>query len=134
MSLPLCAASIAGIAKYLPAVAGLLLEKEIKTLGSILENPARPFTSLLGGAKVSDKVGMLENIMDKVDCLLIGGGMAALYQMYATKQLEFRQPRLMFPYDPEDMATRYDNNVEMINQVTQNSFDELVLDTDNEEE
>ena len=64
----------------------------------------------------------------------IGGGMAALYQMYVTKQLEFRQPRLMFPYDPEDMATRYDNNVEMINQVTQNSFDELVLDTDNEEE
>lgn len=72
-------ASIAGIANYLPAVAGLLLEREIKTLGSILENPARPFTSLLGGAKVSDKVGMLENIMDKVDYLLIGGGMAATF-------------------------------------------------------
>jgi len=72
-------ASIAGIAHYLPAVAGLLLEKEIKTLGGILENPTRPFAALLGGAKVSDKVGMLENIMGKVDCLLIGGGMAATF-------------------------------------------------------
>ena len=72
-------ASIAVIAHYLPAVAGLLLEKEIKTLGGILENPACPFTALLGGAKVSDKVGMLENIMGKVGCLLIGGGMAATF-------------------------------------------------------
>ncbi len=72
-------ASIVGIAHYLPAVAGLLLEKEIKTLGNILENPAHPFGSLLGGAKVSDKVGMLENIMGKVDFLLIGGGMAATF-------------------------------------------------------
>jgi len=72
-------ASIVGIAHYLPAVAGLLLEKEIKTLSNILENPAHPFGSLLGGAKVSDKVGMLENIMGKVDSLLIGGGMAATF-------------------------------------------------------
>jgi len=72
-------ASIAGIAHYLPAVAGLLLEKEIITLSSILDNPAHPFCSLLGGAKVSDKVGMLENIMNKVDCLLVGGGMAATF-------------------------------------------------------
>ncbi len=72
-------ASIAGVAKHLPAVAGLLLEKEINILSSILENPAHPFAALLGGAKVSDKVGMLENIMDKVDCLLIGGGMAATF-------------------------------------------------------
>ncbi len=72
-------ASIAGIAHYLPAVAGLLLEKEIKTLGSLLENPAHPFASLLGGAKVSDKVGMVENIMSKVDSLLVGGGMAATF-------------------------------------------------------
>ena len=72
-------ASIAGIAHYLPAVAGLLLEKEVDTLGSILENPAHPFAALLGGAKVSDKVGMIENIMDKVDSLLIGGGIAATF-------------------------------------------------------
>ena len=72
-------ASIVGITHYLSAVAGLLLEKEIKNLGSILENPAHPFASLLGGAKISDKVGMLENIMGKVDLLLIGGAMAATF-------------------------------------------------------
>jgi phosphoglycerate kinase len=72
-------ASIAGIGKYLPAVAGLLLEKEINTLGGLLEHPVHPFTSIFGGAKVSDKVAMLKNIMGKVDCLLIGGGMAATF-------------------------------------------------------
>ena len=72
-------ASIAGIAQYLPAVAGLLLEKEINTLGGLLENPNHPFISIFGGAKVSDKVGMLKNIMAKVDFLLIGGGMAATF-------------------------------------------------------
>ncbi len=72
-------ASIVGVTEYLPAVAGLLLEKELNALGGILENPAHPFAALLGGAKVSDKVGMFENIMDKVDYLLIGGGMAATF-------------------------------------------------------
>jgi len=80
-------ASIVGITKHLPAVAGLLLEKELEALGNILENPAHPFGGLLGGAKISDKVAMLENIMDKVDYLLIGGGMAATFlkaQSYET--------------------------------------------------
>jgi len=72
-------ASIVGITSYLPAVAGLLLEKEINALDRILENPSRPFGVLLGGAKVSDKVGMLDNIMGKVDTILIGGGMAATF-------------------------------------------------------
>jgi phosphoglycerate kinase len=72
-------ASISGIAKYLPAVAGFLLEKEINTLGGLIKNPAHPFTALFGGAKVSDKVAVLKNIMPKVDCLLIGGGMAATF-------------------------------------------------------
>jgi phosphoglycerate kinase len=72
-------ASIVGITKYLPAVAGFLLEKEINTLGMLLKNPQHPFVSLFGGAKVGDKVGMLKNIMGKVDCLLIGGGMAATF-------------------------------------------------------
>lgn len=72
-------ASTSVIAKYLPAVAGFLLEKEIDTLGGLLENPAHPFAGLFGGAKVSDKVAMLKNIMDKVDYLLIGGGMAATF-------------------------------------------------------
>ncbi len=72
-------ASIAGIPKYLPAVAGLLLEKEVDTLGGLLEDPARPFTAVFGGAKVSDKVALLKNIMGKVDRILIGGGMAATF-------------------------------------------------------
>lgn len=72
-------ASISGIAAYLPAVAGFLLEKEINTLGGLIEKPAHPFTSVFGGAKVSDKVAVLKNILKKVDCLLIGGGMAATF-------------------------------------------------------
>jgi phosphoglycerate kinase len=72
-------ASVVGVASYLPAVAGLLVEKEIKVLGSILANPRHPFAELAGGAKVSDKLSVLENTMDKVDCLLIGGGMAATF-------------------------------------------------------
>ncbi len=72
-------ASISGIAKFLPAVAGFLLEKEINTLGGLLKDPAHPFTSLLGGAKVSDKVAMLQSIMPRVDSLAIGGGMAATF-------------------------------------------------------
>lgn len=72
-------ASITGITKYLPSVSGFLLEKELKSLGRVLEQPPRPFCVLLGGAKVSDKVAMLENVMDKVDCIIIGGGMAAIF-------------------------------------------------------
>jgi phosphoglycerate kinase len=72
-------ASIAGIAQFLPSVAGFLLEKEVDTLGGLLKSPVHPFTSLFGGAKVSDKVNLLKNIMGKVDYLLIGGGMAATF-------------------------------------------------------
>jgi phosphoglycerate kinase len=72
-------ASISGITKFLPAYAGLLMEKEINTLGNILENPDHPFCALLGGAKVSDKVGLLQNIIGKVDSILIGGAMAATF-------------------------------------------------------
>ncbi len=72
-------ASIIGVARHLPAVAGLLLKKELNSLGRILEDPAQPFGVLLGGAKTSDKAAMLYNIMDKVNCVLIGGGMAATF-------------------------------------------------------
>ena len=72
-------ASIVGVTEYLPSVAGLLMEKELEHLDGILENPVHPFGGLVGGAKVSDKVEMLENIMGKVDFLLIGGGMAATF-------------------------------------------------------
>ncbi len=68
--------STAGVADYLPAVSGFLIEKELEFLGGALENPKRPFISILGGAKVSDKIGVIENLLDKVDTLIIGGGMA----------------------------------------------------------
>ncbi len=72
-------ASIVGVTRYLPAVSGMLLEKELTSLGKVLEEPLHPFGVLLGGAKVSDKVAMLDNIMGKVDYILIGGGMAATF-------------------------------------------------------
>ena len=68
--------STAGVAEFLPAVAGFLMEKEINFLGTALENPERPFISILGGKKVSDKIGVIDNLLEKVDTLLIGGGMA----------------------------------------------------------
>lgn len=68
--------STAGIASYIPAVAGFLMEKEIETLGKALTSPKRPFTAIIGGAKVKDKIGVIENLLDKVDHLLIGGGLA----------------------------------------------------------
>ena len=69
-------ASTAGVAEYLPAVAGYLIGKELSFMGKALEDPARPFIAILGGAKVSDKIGVIENLLSKVDCLIIGGGMA----------------------------------------------------------
>ena len=73
-------ASIVGVTMYLqPAVAGFLLEKELVNLGGILSNPVHPFAALLGGAKVSDKVALIENIISKVDFILVGGGMAATF-------------------------------------------------------
>ena len=72
-------ASVVGVPKYLPAVAGLFVEKELEVLGSLLENPLRPFCAMFGGVKVSDKIGTLDNIINKTDSLLIGGAMAAIF-------------------------------------------------------
>ena len=68
--------STTGIASYLPAVSGFLIEKELKFLGDALNNPVRPFVAILGGAKVSDKIGVIDSLLEKVDTLIIGGGMA----------------------------------------------------------
>jgi phosphoglycerate kinase len=68
--------STTGVAKYLPAVSGFLIEKEVKYMGHILEAPARPFVAIIGGAKVGDKILVIENLLKKVDKLIIGGGMA----------------------------------------------------------
>ena len=69
-------ASTEGVAHYLPAVAGFLMEKELRFLGGIVERPERPFCLVLGGAKVADKVGLIERFLDRVDVILVGGGMA----------------------------------------------------------
>lgn len=69
-------ASTAGIAQYLPAVSGLLMERELDALGSVLESPSRPLAALIGGAKISSKIGVLRHLLSVADCFLIGGGMA----------------------------------------------------------
>ncbi len=79
-------ASTAGVADYLPAVCGFLIKKEIEVMGSALNNPARPFVAILGGKKVSDKISVIENLIDKVDTLIIGGGMA--YTFFKAKGYE----------------------------------------------
>ncbi len=73
-------ASTAGVAAYLPAVAGYLIGKELSVMGGALEDPKRPFVAILGGAKVSDKIGVINNLLDKVDVLLVGGGMAYTFK------------------------------------------------------
>jgi len=73
-------ASTAGVADYLPAVTGFLMEKELKFLGEALDDPKRPFLAILGGAKVADKIKIIETLLEKADALLIGGGMAYTFQ------------------------------------------------------
>ena len=79
-------ASTAGVADYLPCVSGFLIEKEVKFLGSALHNPQRPFIAIMGGAKVGDKIKVIENLLTKVDTLIIGGGMT--YTFYKAMGLE----------------------------------------------
>ncbi|MGE9875039.1 phosphoglycerate kinase [Hornefia butyriciproducens] len=79
-------ASTAGIADYLPAVSGFLIEKEVKFLGSAVEDPKRPFVAIMGGAKVGDKIPVIRNLISRVDTLIIGGGMA--YTFYKAMGLE----------------------------------------------
>lgn len=79
-------ASTEGVTKYLPAVAGFLMEKELEFLGKVISQPDKPFVVILGGAKVSDKIGVIDNLLDKADTLLIGGGM--LFTFLKAKGLE----------------------------------------------
>jgi phosphoglycerate kinase len=74
-------ASTEGVARYLPAVSGFLMEKELEYIGGAIEDPAKPFVTVIGGAKISDKIGVIENLLGKVDALLIGGGMANTFLM-----------------------------------------------------
>src|SRR4051794_41094389 len=80
-------ASTVGIAQLLPAYAGLLMEREINALSSLLENPKRPFAAILGGAKVSDKIGVIDHLLTKVDLLILGGGMANTFLLAQGKSV-----------------------------------------------
>lgn len=80
-------ASTAGVADYLPAVCGYLIKKEISIMGGALENPKRPFVAILGGAKVSDKIGVITNLLEKVDTLIVGGAMAYTFHAAIGKKI-----------------------------------------------
>ncbi|MEH7349998.1 phosphoglycerate kinase [Gottfriedia acidiceleris] len=96
-------ATTAGIAKFIPAVAGFLMEKEISVLGKALSNPERPFTAIIGGAKVRDKISVIENLLEKVDNLIIGGGLA--YTFLKAKGYEIGQSLL--EEDKIDLANEF---------------------------
>lgn len=108
-------ASTEGVAHYLPAVSGFLIEKELKFLGDALQNPKRPLVSILGGSKVSDKIGVIDSLLEKVDVLLIGGGMA--YTFY--KALGYKIGNSICEDDKIDLAKELmkkaeDKNVKML--------------------
>src|SRR5690625_2847272 len=96
-------ASTAGVAEQLPAAAGFLLEKEIAALGTALENPERPFTAIIGGSKVKDKINVIDNLLDKVDYLLIGGGLACTF----LKAKGYEIGNSLLEEDKIDMAKRF---------------------------
>lgn len=96
-------ASTTGIAHEIPAVAGFLMEKELEVLGKAMENPERPFTAIIGGAKVKDKIGVIENLLDKVDNLIIGGGLA--YTFAKAKGLEIGKSLL--EADKQELALSF---------------------------
>jgi len=108
-------ASTEGIAKYLPAVAGFLLEKEINYLGKTLENPEKPFAVILGGAKVSDKIAVIENLLDKANKIIIGGGMA--YTFLKAKGIEIGKSKLeadKVDFAKETLIKAKQKNVEIL--------------------
>ncbi|MBN8235417.1 phosphoglycerate kinase [Halobacillus kuroshimensis] len=96
-------ASTAGVAEHIPAVAGFLMEKEINVLGKALSNPERPFTAIVGGAKVKDKIGVIDNLIDKVDNLIIGGGLAYTF----VKALGHEIGKSLLEEDKMDLAREY---------------------------
>ncbi|MFJ5964532.1 MULTISPECIES: phosphoglycerate kinase [unclassified Bacillus (in: firmicutes)] len=96
-------ASTAGIAAYLPAVAGFLMQKELEVLGKAISTPDRPFTAIIGGAKVKDKIGVIESLLDKVDNLIIGGGLAYTF----VKALGYEVGKSLLEEDKVDLAKSF---------------------------
>lgn len=108
-------ASTAKVAEFLPAVAGFLMEKELKMLGDALNDPERPFVAILGGAKVSDKITVLENLLKRVDSLIIGGGMAYTFlaaQGYSVGRSLLEKDKI--PVAKEIMAQAKERNVKLL--------------------
>jgi phosphoglycerate kinase len=108
-------ASTEGVARYLPAAAGRLLQKELEVLGKALDNPERPFVAILGGAKVADKIGVINNLLAKVDVLIIGGGMAWTFlksQGYEIGQSLLDAERIQFA--AEQVSKAKDGGVELL--------------------
>ncbi|QTN00292.1 phosphoglycerate kinase [Sediminibacillus dalangtanensis] len=108
-------ASTAGIAEHLPSAAGLLMEKELNVLGKALSNPERPFTAIIGGAKVKDKIGVIDHLLDKVDNLIIGGGLAYTF----IKARGYEIGKSLLEEDKIDLAKQFmkkaeDNGVNFI--------------------
>lgn len=96
-------ASTEGIAHYLPSAAGFLMEKELDVLGKALSNPERPFTAVIGGAKVKDKIGVIDNLLDKVDNLIIGGGLAYTF----VKAQGYEVGKSLLEEDKLDLAKQF---------------------------
>lgn len=108
-------ASTAGVAEFLPAVSGFLMQKELEFLGNALDEPKRPFVAILGGAKVKDKIGVIEALLNKVDCLIIGGGMA--YTFFKAQGYEIGNSLLdpeRLDFSLEIMAKAKEKNVEIL--------------------
>ena len=108
-------ASISGVAQFVPAVSGYLMKKEVEILGALLENPARPFIAILGGSKVSDKILIIQNLLSKVDILILGGGMT--YTFLKAKGFEIgksicEDDQLQYAKDMMELAVK--NNVKLL--------------------
>jgi len=106
-------ASVVGIPEFLPAVSGLLLEKEVETLTALLESPQRPFLTILGGSKVSDKIKVIKNLMEKVDSLILGGGMTYTFlkaQGYEIGKSICENDQLDYARDMIELAKKNDVN------------------------
>ena len=102
-------ASISGVAEFLPAVSGFLLKKEVEALGELLENPKRPFIAVLGGSKVSDKILVISNLLNKVDCLILGGGMTYTFlkaQGYEIGRSICEDDQLQYALDMIELAKK----------------------------
>ncbi|HEX6922285.1 MAG TPA: phosphoglycerate kinase [Bacillales bacterium] len=117
-------ASTTGIAQYIPAVAGFLLEKELNTLGTAMESPERPFTAIIGGAKVKDKIDVIDNLIGKVDNLLIGGGLAYTF----IKALGYEVGKSLLEEDKITLAQSFLDKAEKIGTNLELPKDVIVAD------